>query len=200
MFLWLLKIFWRSTVYILLYYTPGQDSVHAVTVVLSVAVCIQAITAILSSGSKQWIAYYSRRLDGLEWTGHSNIARLSELMHLVALSSELHTTHVKQFRLYLLWRKKLRFVLCIHTSGVNCHLIQCANYTYHYTHLRAKRGANAGAMEFSQESDYFRSFKVPAKWWYVEKQSTVGFPIGDDPYLLKNKVRFSDDMTILGHR
>ena len=46
-----------------------------------------------------------------------------------------------------------------------------------------------------QESDYFRSLEAPAKRRYVEKLSTVGFSLEDDPYLPKNEVRFSDDMT-----
>ena len=80
----------------------------------------------------------------------------------------------------------------IHSSGANCHLIECASYTYRYAHLRAKGGAAAWAM---QESDYFRSLEAPAKRRYVEKLSTVGFSLEDDPYLPKNEVRFSDDMT-----
>ena len=75
---------------------------------------------------------------------------------------------------------------------MNCHLIKCASYAYCYAHLRAKGGA---VYKSIQESDYFRSLEAPAKWRYVEKLSTVGFFLGDDPYLPKNEVRFSDDMT-----
>ena len=80
----------------------------------------------------------------------------------------------------------------IHSSGANCHLIKCASYAYRYAHLRAKGGAAAWAM---QESDYFRSLEAPAKRRHVEKLSIVGFSLEDDPYLPKNEVRFSDDMT-----